>query len=173
MFEIKDNKQFEEIRNAFVANNFAEASADSLNKQVSAGSANILQEGDVIEFPSDMKFYENTSMRNALAMICRVTDKNGVEKYMPWYPTSLGKTIRSLKVDTDGKVQSEEFVRPLGAAAVEYQGKANLKVADVINEMAKNHPNGIKVTGVKSLKTYAFQDTSRVVNTNQYTFDWA
>lgn len=177
MFEITDNAQYTEMVNAFVKNNFAEASAEDLKKQVSAGSANILQEGDTVELPKDGKLYVNKAMNNALVIIAQVTNKNGVKRYMPFYPSSLTKSVCVVTTDSDGEVTDEKFVEAQGSAAAEYQKFANMEVGEAVKKFNEAHPAGFKVSGVKKVKTYGFdrenkcRDTSRLVNTNIYTFD--
>lgn len=177
MFEITDNAQYTEMVNAFVKNNFAEASEDDLKKQVRGGSSNVLQKDDVVELPKDGKMYKNTALNNALAVIVKVTNKNGIVRYIPFYPSSLNKDICVVTTDTDGGVSGEQFVSAQGTASAEYQKYRNSEEGIAYEKFAAACPKGFKVTDVKRVKTYGYdrenncRDTSKLVNTNLYTFD--
>lgn len=177
MFKTEKNEKYAEMLTAFTNNNFAEASEETLRKQVNAGGANVLNPGDVVEWPDDMKLLENTALQNALVMIVKVTNNKGVERYMPFYPSSLNKSTCVVSVDTDGNVTGEEYVDAKGNASEAYQKYRNLEQGEAILKFAQDHPNGFKVTDRKSVKTYGFdsvnrcRDTNRLVNTNIYTFD--
>lgn len=172
-FKVKDNSEYAVVLDGFKNNNFA--TVTSLTGQVSAGSANVLEVGDKIEWPDEVEFLQNNNMggsRPVYAIICKVTGEDGAVRYMPWYPTSLGKTIQKLKLDSaKEKVIGREFVRPDGAPAKDYQAKANQKLDDVVRALIADHPNGIKVKGFTDVDTYRF-GTKEITTARLYEYEY-
>lgn len=169
-FVTKDNSEYTTVLNSFKNNNFEKV--ETLEGQVSAGSANVLEKGDKIEWPDQVEFLKNNNMgsgRPVYAIICKVTDTNGAVRYMPWYPTSLGKSIRKLTLGTDDKVISQEFVRPLGEPATDYQKKANQSLDAVVKALVAEHPNGIKVEDFEEVNTYRF-NSKELTKARQYKY---
>lgn len=169
-FVTKDNSEYASILNSFKSNNFEKV--DMLEGQVSAGSVNVLEAGDKIEWPDQVEFLKNNNMsssRPVYAIICKVTDKDGAVRYMPWYPTSLGKSLRKLTLGTDGKVVKQDFVRPEGQPAVDYQRQANQSLDTVVKALIAEHPNGILVKDFKEIDTYRF-NSKDLTKARQYEY---
>ena len=173
MFQIENNKEYADFVKAYADNNWEVV--DKIDGQVSANQFGF-DEGDRIEWPSELKFLKSTfagATRPTYAVICKVTDKEGNSRMQLFYPVSLGKRVNVLKKASDGKyINENDYQRPDGQAALDYQSKANLAINDVFREMVKNHPNGLVVSKWKPVETYAFR-SENVIGTRLYTFDYA
>ena len=173
-FKIANNSEYETLYNAYKNAGGAVELKDGLGGQVSSGGGGGFEEGDVIEWPDTIqalgiKLREGS--KPAQAFIVKVTN-NGVERYQLFFPSTLGKSIRELEVDAEGKVLSDKgFTRTLGNAATEYQSHANLEIKNVIEKMMTNHPDGMKVTKVDTINTYKYQ-SRETTTAKRYTIDF-
>lgn len=173
MFSTKDNTEYAEMFNAYVNAGNAEV-IEKLGGQVSAGGAGGFEVGDHIDWPDELKALKLKVRNNTTqAFLVQVTNKEGVNRYQLFYPSTLSKSVRDLTVDAEGKVLKENgFIRTKGTAAKAYQEAANLEIDTVMRKLIAEHPNGLNVTTVEQPWTYRFQ-TKEPVRTNLYTIDFA
>lgn len=174
MFETKENKTYENMMKAYAEN--GATVVEKISAQVSNGGQGGFDEGDTIEFPDVVKFLQlpiTGSDRRADAILVKVTSKEGTPRYQPFYPSTLGKSIRKIGVDAEGKVVDAvgQFVRTKGTAATAYQSQANQNVGTVITNMLKEHPKGFKVSGSEQVTTFKYRSTE-VTKANLYTIDF-
>lgn len=170
-FVTKENSVYNEMLKAFADNN-AEVS-DTLDGQIRSTTSLGFEAGDKIEWPDEVKFLKMSipgSTRKAQAILCKITSKDGVERYQPFYPTSLNKSIRKLEVDSEGKVIKDHgFVMPEGQPALDIQSKGNMSLDKEFKDMMKNHPNGITVVSYESVPTYRF-GSKETTTARRYTY---
>ena len=176
MFEIKDNDDYKKVYAAFQAGGARELT--NFTGQVSSGSGIIYVKGDRIEWPSDDFKPLEIPMRNAKpgtkapqALIVKVVSQDGSTRYQPFFPSSLGKSIMEIEVDDkDAYVKSKDYIRPRGAAALDYQAGANFGVDEVFNKIRKK--GDIVISEATPVWTFAY-DSNTPKKTYLYTFDYA
>ena len=183
-FSLENNDKVEKLIKAYEDNGIA-VEINALTGQASSGGDGGFRVGDHIEWPDKPKYYEikmrrnsneqQRTIKNPEAMVVKVTN-NGNERYQMFFPSTLGKSIFEVAVDDEGKIVDKGYVRTKGQAAQDFQNQANYAIQDIMNEMMTQHPDGLVVTKVESIDTYAFgtrfTDKARAVKNNLYTIDY-
>lgn len=177
MFEIKDNNAYQEMREAFINSGNADG-VEKFKGQIRAGGNNILHKGDHIDWPDKI---EPLSIKigtgSADAIIVKVTSPiegsdQKLEKYMPFFPSSLTKMIQALDVDKEGKVIGVKgFKYAKGTAADWMRSKANLEADTVVREMVASNPKGLDVNDEESFDVYRY-NSKDLTKSTIYTYDF-
>lgn len=172
MFETQNNDTYAKMMKAYTDNN-----AEVINKlegQVSAGGQLGFEKGDKIEWPKEAKYLKipvGNSGRKAQAILCKITNTAGVERYQPFFINALQKPIRTIEKDTEGNVLKElDFVYPQGQPSEDFRSQANMSINDVFVAMMKEHPNGISVVDYENIDTPRFNDRSKATTARRYTY---
>lgn len=171
---VANDAKFEEVYNAYVNN--GNAPLTKFSGVGSTGDGNGFSEGDVISLPDDLSkamigMKIAGSERVAEALLCKVTSASGSVRYQPFFVKSMAKRTRVLKLDADKNVVDESYTKPDGTAAAWWQSNAGRDVQEIVKDLIAMDKD-IKISKVKSEKTYRFNSTTEVVNTNVYTYDF-
>lgn len=169
-FKTKENSVYSEMLQAYKDN--GATVANKFEGQVSAGGNLGFEPGDKIAWPDVLEVIKTKLNGGGTAqmILVEVTDKDGATRIAPFYPTSLGKSIRRVETDSEGKVTKKlDFVRPTGQPALDYQSKGNMSIDKIINDMMQQHPNGITVEDYEMVTTNRF-NSNESTQTRRYKY---
>lgn len=169
---ISSDSKYMEVYNAYV-NNGATELTNGFTGVGSSGDGNGFNEGDIISLPNEAKVLGQKiqgSSNVAEMIIAKITDKNNVVRYQPFYPKSLAKRTNVLNIDSEDHIIGNKYEKASGTAATWYQQQAGRSVKDIVNDLISKGQD-IKVSKAERVKTYSF-DRTRVVDSNVYAFDF-
>jgi hypothetical protein len=147
----------------------------AITKTSKSSEGNNFEVGDRIYFPSPLQAFETkigNSSYSAYYYLVKVVNSGNVT-FKKFFPNSLGKRIRLVKLDDSGQVvdpMKVEFVGARGTAADEYGKHVGQRICDFFEQMVSEH-GGIFVSGKEAIHTYHY-GTSDIEPASLYTWDW-